>query len=120
MTPIRLLIVDDVLQVRLHLRTALTLAGGIDVIGEAANGQEAIELAVRLRPDVVLMDLGMPLLDGFQAARQIRTQAPECRILALTIHTDCDTRRRALQAGIADFVVKGTPLETLIATILKK
>ena len=115
--PLRLLIVDDVPHVREELRTALTLAGGIDVVGEASNGREAIDLAVRLVPDVVLMDLEMPVMEGQEAARQIKVRCPTCRVVALTVHGDEETRRKAILAGIDGFIVKGAALETLMRAV---
>lgn len=117
MPALRLLIVDDFPQVREDLRTALTLAGGIDIVGEAGDGQEAVRLAGRIRPDVVLMDLEMPVLDGFEASRQIKARNPACRVVALTVHGDEAARRNAASAGIDDFVVKGAPLEALMRAL---
>ncbi len=117
MSALRLLIVDDVAQVRQDLRTALALAGGIDVVGEAADGLEAVELAARLRPDVVLMDLAMPVMDGCEAARRIKEARPSCRVVVLTVHGDEEIRQRAFRAGTDDFVVKGAALETLVRAV---
>ncbi len=115
--PIRVLIADDVAQVRQELRVALALAGGIEVVGEAADGQQAVELTERLLPEVVLMDLEMPVQDGCEAARQIRARRPSCRVIALTVHGDEASHRRALAAGVDKFIIKGTGLEALIEAI---
>ena len=125
MTSIRVLIVDDMAQVRHDLRTVLPLAGEaaglqIDVVGEAGNGQEAIQRATALEPDVVLMDLEMPVMGGYEATRQIKTHSPGCRVIALTIHGDETVRQKASQAGVDDFVVKGAPINSLIQAIAKK
>jgi DNA-binding NarL/FixJ family response regulator len=112
-SPLRLLIVDDFPQVRQDLAAAFKLAGGIEVVGEASDGREAVDLATRLRPDVVLLDLEMPVLDGYEAARRIKRARPSCRVVALTVHGDEAARRNAALAGIDDFVVKGAPLKTL-------
>ena len=117
MTPIRVLIVDDMPQVRQDLRTLLPLTGDIEIVGEAANGQAAIEQAASLQPDVILMDLEMPIVDGCEATRQIKARRPACRIIALTIHTDAATRQTADWAGVDEFVEKGEPLETLLQAI---
>lgn len=123
MTAIRVLIADDIPQVRQDLRTllALTCAADnehpIEIVGEAANGLEAIRQAGALRPDVVLMDLEMPVLDGYEAATQIKTQCPACRVIALTVHDYEAARQKAFQAGVDDFIVKGAPLETLVQKI---
>jgi len=124
--PIRLLIVDDVARVRQDLHTMLSLAANVDkehsieIVGEAADGSEAVRLAEFLKPEVILMDLEMPVLDGYEAARQIKTRYPACRVIALTIHDYKAARQRAGQAGIDDFVVKGAALETLMQAILER
>ena len=125
MTSIRVLIVDDMAQVRHDLRTVLPLAGQaaglqIEVVGEAGNGQEAIQRAATLEPDVVLMDLEMPVMGGYEATRQIKTHSPDCRVIALTIHGDETVRQKASQAGVDDFVVKGTPINSLIQAMAKE
>jgi DNA-binding NarL/FixJ family response regulator len=112
-----LLIVDDVPQVRRELRTLLPLLDAIDVVGEAENGQDAIELAATLRPDVILMDVEMPIVDGLIATRLIKQQCPQCRIVILSIHADEAVRAKARSAGADDFVDKGAPLSTLLQAI---
>ena len=116
MTDIRVLIVDDVERVRQSLCTFLTLAGNIQIVGEASNGLEAIRLVEELCPQVVLMDLEMPMMDGFEATRQIKANHPACRVIALTIHAGAAEQQRAFQAGADDFIVKGAPLEVLMKT----
>jgi DNA-binding NarL/FixJ family response regulator len=113
----RVLLVDDVAEVRQSLRTVLTLAAEVEVVGEAADGQEAVALAQALRPEVVVMDLAMPVMDGYEAARRIQAACPACRVVALTIHAGEPERRRALEAGMAGVVVKGAPLEALLRAI---
>ena len=119
MTDIRVMIVDDVERVRQDLRTLLTLAGEIEIIGEAQNGREAFQQAQVLHPDVILMDLEMPLLDGFEATRQIKASWPSCRVIALTIHDGESTRLQAMEAGMDGFIVKGAPLESLVRVLLQ-
>ena len=114
----RVLIVDDNPQVRHELRTLLPLAGDIEVVGEAADGREAIRLAEALRPEVVLMDLEMPALDGFEATRQIKAGSPSCRVIALTVHGSEADRREAGRCGVDAFLVKGMDVECLIGAIL--
>ena len=119
------MIVDDIHQVRQGLATVLKLAGSsagarIEIAGEACNGQQAIEQAQALQPDVVLMDLEMPVLDGYTATRQIKLAAPAIRIVALSIHSNPDLRQMALVAGADVFVEKGAPLEELIQAILSQ
>ena len=113
----RILIVDDVPQVRRELRTLLPLLDAIDVVGEAENGQDAIELAATLRPDVILMDVEMPIVDGLTATRLIKQQCPQCRIVILSIHADEAVRAKARSAGADDFVDKGAPLAALLQAI---
>jgi DNA-binding NarL/FixJ family response regulator len=117
MADIRVLIVDDVERVRQDLRTYLTLADDIEIVGEAGNGWEAVHLVSTLHPQVVLMDLEMPVMDGLEAARQIKLSHPSCRTIILTIHGADADQKRAAQAGADDFIVKGAPLETLLASI---
>jgi DNA-binding NarL/FixJ family response regulator len=113
----RLLIVDDSPQVRQELRTLLPLTGDIDIVGEAADGLEAIRLAQVLQPDVVLLDLQMPVLDGYQAARQIKALCPSCRVVALTVYGDPASRERAAEAGVDVFLVKGVSMDNLVQAI---
>lgn len=115
--PVRVLIVDDMPQVRRELTQLLTLAGGLELVGHAANGAQAVELAGALCPDVVLLDLGMPVMDGFEAARRIKASGSGSRIVVLTVHADEASRREALQAGADAFVVKGSSLETMLEAI---
>jgi DNA-binding NarL/FixJ family response regulator len=120
MAAIRVLIVDDVAQVRRDLRTLLTLAGDIEVVGEAANGAEAVRLAKALQPEAVLMDLEMPIMDGYEAACQIKARWPACRVIALTVHGYEEARQRADQAGVDVFIVKGAPVKTLVQAISER
>jgi two-component system NarL family response regulator len=113
----RVLIVDDVPQVRRELCTLLPLLDAIDIVGEAENGQSAIELATALQPDVILMDVEMPIVDGLTATRLIKQQCPQCRVVILSIHTDEATRAQARAAGADDFVDKGAPLAALMQAI---
>lgn len=113
----RVLIVDDATEVRADLRTALLLVSNIEIIGEATNGLEAVQQAALLQPEVVLMDLEMPMLDGYEATQQIKTHWPGCRVIALTVHGYETARQKALQAGVDAFIVKGAPVENLIRAI---
>jgi len=120
MTALRVLIVDDMEQVRQDLRMLLDLSGDVEIIGEAANGLEAIHQAEVLKPEVILMDLEMPVLNGYEAAKNIKSQQPTCRIIALTVHDYALARQKAFQAGIDAFSIKGEPVDILIKTILSK
>ena len=116
----RVLIVDDIPQVREDLRTLLTLVGGIEVVGVAINGLDGVRQAAAIRPEVVLMDLEMPVLDGYEATRQIKSLDPACRIITLTIHDEPQPRQKAIRSGADAFIVKGAPVETLVQAILEK
>jgi DNA-binding NarL/FixJ family response regulator len=115
----RLMIVDDVSRVRADLRTLLRLAGGIEIVGEAANGLEAVLQAKSIHPDVILMDLEMPLMDGFEATRCIKSLSPAPRVIALTVHGYSEAEAKARQSGVDAFVIKGAPLAVLVCEILK-
>ncbi len=113
----RILIVDDAAGVRRDLRQLLEIGGEFDVVGETGDGREAIEQVARLRPDVVIMDLAMPVLDGCEAARRIKTGGADCRLVALTVHSGEADQQRAAAAGFDAFVVKGASLEELLGAI---
>jgi DNA-binding NarL/FixJ family response regulator len=117
MAEIRVLIVDDMERVRQDLRTFLTLTGDIKIIGEASNGREAIHLTETLCPQVILMDLEMPVLNGYEAIRQIKASQPSCRIIALTIHEGQADQEKAFQAGADDFITKGPSQDRLLEVI---
>jgi len=117
MSPIRVLIVDDIADVRHELRLVLTLSGDIVVVGEASDGWEAVRQTGALYPEVVLMDLEMPGMDGWTAARRIKTLLPGCRVIPLTIHDSDEDRRRCREAGMEGFLVKGARVEALLQAI---
>ena len=119
MTEIKLLIVDDLEHVRQGLRTILELAGGFVVVGEACNGFEAIQQVGQLRPDVVLMDLAMPQMDGLEATERIKAQHSGTGVVMISIHDNEETQERAASAGVDAFLAKGTDTELLIQTIQK-
>ncbi len=103
---IRVMVVDDHAVVREGLRTFLQLQDGIEVVGEAADGAEAVERAATLAPDVILMDLVMPGLDGVGAMRRLRERLPGIRVIVLTSFLDDERLMPALQAGAAGYLLK--------------
>ena len=103
---IRVLLVDDEERVRQGLRMRLALEPDLTVVGEASNGMEAIYAARTLVPDVVVMDMHMPRMDGIMAARWLREVTPSAAVVMLSIYDDERTRERAQQAGVAAFVAK--------------
>ena len=114
---IRVLVVDDDRMVCAHLRTILGAAPDIEVVGEAYDGAEAVEAVVRLRPDVVLMDLRMPDVDGLAAIERIAGFTAPPRMVALTTFDADEYVLRALQAGAVGFLLKSTPPEDLVALV---
>jgi len=120
MTGLKVLIVDDVAQVRRELGYILPLVGDIEIVGEAADGCEAISKAEALSPQVILMDLEMPVMDGYEATRQIKARYPACRVIALSVHAYEAAQHKAAQAGVDGFIVKGVPVETLVQAIFEE
>jgi DNA-binding NarL/FixJ family response regulator len=114
---IRVLLADDHDILRDGLHALLEMASDIAVVGEARTGREAVAEAVRLCPDVVIMDIGMTELDGIEACMRIRQRAPEVRVLFLTMHEAEEYFFRALRAGAAGYVVKRTAAADLLAAI---
>ncbi|KIQ64572.1 LuxR family transcriptional regulator [Kitasatospora griseola] len=116
-SPIRVLLVDDHQVVRRGLRTFLEVQDDIEVVGEAADGAEAVERAGELAPDVVLMDLKMPRVDGIEALRLLREQANPAKVLIVTSFTEHRTMVPALRAGAAGYVYKDVDPEALAGAI---
>jgi DNA-binding NarL/FixJ family response regulator len=114
---IRVLIVDDHAVVREGLRTFLELQDGIEVAGEAIDGEDAIEEAERLRPDVVLMDLVMPNLDGVGAMRELRQRVPAARVIVLTSFLEDERLLPAVRAGAAGYLLKNVQPQELARAI---
>jgi DNA-binding NarL/FixJ family response regulator len=114
---IRLVLVDDQPAVRHSLRMRLSLEADLRVVGEASTGREALSLVQRLAPDVVLMDVAMPDLDGIAATAELRTSSPQSAVVMLSIADDAKTRARARAAGAVAFVEKSGATETLLSAI---
>jgi DNA-binding NarL/FixJ family response regulator len=113
----RVLIADDVARVRQGLKEILGLTEDFEVVGEAVNGLEAVQLAEKLGPDIVLMDLEMPVMDGVEATWQIKNRHLAKGVVVLTIHSHDFVRNQAVEMGADAFVEKGTAVKTLLATI---
>jgi NarL family two-component system response regulator LiaR len=114
---IRVLVVDDHKVVRKGLRTFIAVHDDLDLVGEAGNGEEAIEQCDALRPDVVLMDLKMPVMDGPTAIGHIRERFPEIKIVALTSFDDDTMAQRALKAGAISYLFKDVEEDELMSAI---
>ncbi|MEY2428893.1 MAG: hypothetical protein QOJ40_1778 [Verrucomicrobiota bacterium] len=117
MKKITVLISDDHSIVRAGLRALLEAGGEFLVVGEATNGQQAVQEARRLRPDVALLDLAMPLLNGVEAARQIVQEVPATKVLVLSAYNDDQHLRQALQAGVTGYLVKETAADDLLLAV---
>ncbi|MBA7710162.1 Oxygen regulatory protein NreC [subsurface metagenome] len=117
MKKIRVLIVDDHTLVRDGIRALLTLVADIEVVGEAANGKEALEKVRELAPDVVLMDLAMPIMGGLEATRRIRREFPGTKVLALTQYDDSEYVVPVIEAGASGFVTKMAAFSELASAI---
>jgi DNA-binding NarL/FixJ family response regulator len=113
----RVLIVDDQEVVREGLRAILSTVPGLDVVGLAANGAEAVEEVAALSPDVVLMDLNMPIMNGIEAIRALRATHPDVRVLVLTTYDAEDWVLDAIRAGANGYMLKDAPRERLIEAI---
>jgi len=114
---IRVVIADDHAIVRDGLRALLTSQAGISVVGEASDGNEALQLAGTLSPDVIVLDLSMPVLGGAEAADRIAVECPQVRVIALTMHEERGYVTRFLRSGAAGFVLKRTASSELVRAI---
>ncbi len=114
---IRVLLADDQALFREGIRTLLSVQPDIEVVGEASDGEEAIQLAAKLRPAVVLMDLQMPRLDGVEATRLLRDLVPNCRVIVLTTFEDDEYVFAGLRAGAVGYLLKDTSAEALVQAI---
>jgi len=112
----RLLLVDDHRLLRQGLRKAVEEAG-FEVVGEAGDGEEAVRLATALQPDVVLMDVSMPVLDGIEATRRLRGSVPDTRVVILTMHGEESVIDRALRAGAAAYLLKDCSTDEVAETL---
>src|SRR5687767_6314523 len=113
----RILLVDDHALMREGLRAILEADGTMDIVCEASNGREALEMAALLKPDIIVMDVGMPHLNGFEATRQVSTVSPSSRVVALSTHSDKRYVLAMLEAGARAYVVKSSAGEELMRAI---
>lgn len=116
-TPIRILMVDDHAMMRIGLATFLDSFEDLELVGEASNGVEAVELSERLQPDVVLMDLVMPQMDGVEATKVILEARPETKVIALTSFEEAELVHGVLQAGAVGYLLKGISADKLAEAI---
>jgi len=117
MKKIRLMLVDDHDVVRAGLKSFLQTQEDFDVVAEAGNGEDAIKQAVAFRPDVILMDITMPGMDGMQATRQLRVLCPESFVLALTVHDDKQYFIQMLAEGASGYITKQAAADELVAAV---
>jgi DNA-binding NarL/FixJ family response regulator len=114
---IRVLVVDDQRLVREGIASLLSIQPGINVVGSAGDGREAVALAAALRPDVILMDVRMPVMDGITATQAIRSEAPTMQVIMLTTFDDEEYIRAALDAGAIGYILKDIPSDDLAQTV---
>jgi DNA-binding NarL/FixJ family response regulator len=113
---VRLLLADDHTMVRQSMRRSMEEAG-FDVVGEASDGEEAVRMAAEHAPDVILMDVSMPVLDGVEATRQVRSQAGAPQVVMLTMHADADVVRKALKAGAVGYLTKDCSIDEVVEAV---
>lgn len=114
---IRVLLADDHPAVREGLRALLTASQFVEIVGEAANGAAACELARALQPDVLVVDIDMPVVDGVQTTARVRHECPGTKVLALTVHSEPNYIRRVINAGGAGYVLKQNAAKALVRAI---
>jgi two-component system response regulator NreC len=117
MKRIRILLADDHAVVRQGFKMILGAQPDMEIVGEAGNGREAVELAEKLRPDVVVMDVAMPELNGIEATRRLSAAAPRSRVVALSMHKDSVYVREILRAGARGYLLKDSPAPDLLAAV---
>jgi DNA-binding NarL/FixJ family response regulator len=114
---LRVLLADDHEVMRQGLALLLSEEHTVEVVGEATNGREAVDLASQLLPDVVIMDMSMPVMNGDEATRQIKKDLPQTRIVAFSMREDAEVRERMCQAGAESYVLKTAPYKELLAAL---
>jgi NarL family two-component system response regulator LiaR len=114
---ITVLLVDDHKDIRIELGKILEAESDIHVVGEAADGKQAVDMAMKLRPAVVVMDIAMPKLNGLEATRLIRQDLPDTKVLICSAYSDMAYVERAMEVGAAGYIIKLTVAKDLVATI---
>jgi len=117
MAKIRIMLADDHTLFRQGIRTLISAETDMEVVGEASNGGDAVDKAAEVRPDVVLMDIGMPGLSSFEATRQIKKNRPETKVLFLTMYDDEDYLVEGMEVGASGYVLKDSPSQQLVAAV---
>ena len=117
MKKIRILLADDHAVVRQGFKMILDAQADMEIVGEAANGREAVDLAERLKPDIVVMDVAMPELNGIEATRRLASSAPHVRVVALSMHKDSVYVREILRAGARGYLLKDSGAEDLVHAV---
>ena len=117
MKPIRILLADDHAVVRQGFKMILGAQPDMEIVGEAGNGREAVELAEELKPDVVVMDVAMPELNGIEATRRVTSSVPHARIIALSMHKDSVYVREVLRAGARGYLLKDSDAGELVSAV---
>src|SRR3954453_5318719 len=113
----RILLVDDHAVVRQGFKMILDAQSDMEIVGEAGNGREAVELAEQLKPDVVVMDVAMPELNGIEATRRLASSLPHTRVVALSMHKDSVYVREILRAGARGYLLKDSPAGALVPPV---
>lgn len=117
MANIRVMLVDDHDLIRYGLRRLLEDQSGIEVVDEARSGEEALEKVRMVKPDVVLMDINMPGIGGFEATSRLNKTGAECKVIVLTVHSEGPLPKRILEAGAVGYLTKGCPVEEMVEAI---
>jgi hypothetical protein len=118
MPPISLVVVDDAEEMRALIALSLRLTGQFDLVGEGANGRDAVDLAARERPGLMLLDLSMPVMDGLEALPLVRQESPETVVVVFSAFDDQQLGREARKLGAAAYVEKGVPIDELAKTLV--
>jgi DNA-binding NarL/FixJ family response regulator len=117
-SPVRVLVADDAPELRVLLRLSLSGTGEITVVSEATNGVEAVEMTAEHRPQVIILDVSMPLMDGLQAAGEIKRRFPDTKVLMYSGFRESELQKKSIEAGADIYIEKGGDLATLRRSVL--